>query len=247
MSALLHTNNTNNTIDNYKDIRKRIIPLDVYLTWGTKNLPNKMNERVETLKKQNPQFKYHLFDDNDCREFIKTHFREDVLYAYDHLIPGAYKADLWRYCVLFIKGGIYLDIKLACVNDFKLISLTNKEHFVKDRPANSVYNAFMCCRKGNILLFMAIRQIVANVKSRYYGKTALSPTGPEMLGSIILKYKIPVNIDMTHYHGGGYVLYKKRFVISTEYKEYNDERNVLYRKNDTKRYDKLWASRNIYK
>ena len=30
-------------------------------------------------------------------------------------------------------------------------------------------------------------------------------------------------------------------------KEYNDERNVLYRKNDTKRYDKLWASRNIYK
>ena len=52
---------------------------------------------------------------------------------------------------------------------------------------------------------------------------------------------------MTHYHGGGYVLYKKRFVISTEYKEYNDERNVLYRKNDTKRYDKLWASRNIYK
>ena len=62
MSALLHTNNT---IDNYKDIRKRIIPLDVYLTWGTKNLPNKMNERVETFKKQNPQFKYHLFDDND--------------------------------------------------------------------------------------------------------------------------------------------------------------------------------------
>jgi mannosyltransferase OCH1-like enzyme len=244
MSALLHTNNTR---DNYKDIRKRIIPLDVYLTWGTKNLPNKMNERVETFKKQNPQFKYHLFDDNDCREFIKNHFREDVLYAYDHLIPGAYKADLWRYCVLFINGGIYLDIKLSCVNGFKLIGLTNKEHFVKDRPANSVYNALMCCRKGNILLFMAIRQIVANVKSRYYGKTALSPTGPELLGSIILKYKIPVNIDMTHYHGGGYVIYKKRFVISTEYKEYNHERNVLYRKNDTKRYDKLWASRNIYK
>ena len=82
-----------------------------------------MNERVETLKKQNPQFKYHLFDDNDCREFIKNHFREDVLYAYDHLIPGAYKADLWRYCVLFIKGGIYLDIKYTPLNGFKFINL----------------------------------------------------------------------------------------------------------------------------
>ena len=118
-----------------------VIPLDIYQTWFTKDLPPKMRERVELLKIQNPRFNHHLFDDNDCREFIKTHFQPDVLEAYDTLIPGAYKADLWRLCVLFINGGIYVDIKFCCVNGFKLIELTETEHLAKDRPPNSIYNS----------------------------------------------------------------------------------------------------------
>jgi mannosyltransferase OCH1-like enzyme len=50
-----------------------IIPLDIYQTWSTKDLPPKMRERVEILKSQNPRFNHHLYDDNDCREFIKSH------------------------------------------------------------------------------------------------------------------------------------------------------------------------------
>jgi len=98
-----------------------IIPLAIYQTWSTKDLPPKMRERIELLKSQHPRFTHHLYDDNDCREFIKTHFKPDVLWAYDSLVPGAYKADLWRLCILFINGGIYVDIKMCCVNGFKLI------------------------------------------------------------------------------------------------------------------------------
>ena len=116
----------------FKKDYKSIIPLNIYQTCATKDLTQKMRERLELLKHQNPRFNHHLFDDNDCREFIKTHFKPDVLYAYDMLIPGAYKADLWRLCILFIKGGIYMDIKLCCINGFKLIELTEEEHFVKD-------------------------------------------------------------------------------------------------------------------
>ena len=66
----------------FKKDYKSIIPLNIYQTWATKDLPQKMRERVELLKHQNPRFNHHLFDDNDCREFIKTHFKPDVLYAY---------------------------------------------------------------------------------------------------------------------------------------------------------------------
>jgi mannosyltransferase OCH1-like enzyme len=105
------------------------------------------------LKRQHPQFIHHLFDDNDCREFIKKFFKPNVLHAYDKLIPGAYKADLFRLCILFIKGGIYMDIKLACVNDFSLIELINDNHFVLDRPAyiNGIYNALIVSKKHNLL------------------------------------------------------------------------------------------------
>jgi mannosyltransferase OCH1-like enzyme len=224
-----------------------IIPLDIYQTWSTKDLPPKMSERVELLKSQNPRFKHHLFDDNDCREFIRTHFKPDVLWAYDSLIPGAYKADLWRLCVLFINGGIYLDIKFCCVNGFRLIELTEKEHFVKDRSPCSVYNALMACKRGNFFLFKCIRRIVQNVQNRFYGTTPLSPTGPKMLGSVVIDNTLPINVDLIHYEGGGYIVYKNIFIISTDYPEYNHERTTAYNNGNTQRYDKLWEMRNIYK
>ena len=237
----------NRSYNYFKKYYNSVIPLDIYQTWSTKDLPAKMRERVELIKAQNPRFTHHLYDDNDCREFIQTHFKEDVLDAYDRLIPGAYKADLWRLCVLFINGGIYMDIKFCCVNGFKLIELTEREHFVKDRPHNSIYNALMVCKKGNIFLYKSIRQIVENVKNKYYGLCPLWPTGPKMLWSVMINNKLGINIDMQHYDGGGYIIYKNVFVISTEYPQYNDERNVQNNKINKKRYDKMWEERNIYK
>ena len=108
-----------------------VIPLNIFQTWHTKNLPPLMRNAVNRIKALNPRFKHALYDDVDCREFIKTNFPVNVLNAYDGLIPGAYKADLWRYCILYINGGIYLDIKYNCTNNFKLIALTEKEYFVR--------------------------------------------------------------------------------------------------------------------
>jgi mannosyltransferase OCH1-like enzyme len=208
-----------------------------------------MRERVELLKKQNPKFEHFLFDDNDCREFIKQHFRRDVLNAYDRLIPGAYKADLWRCCcVLFINGGIYVDIKLACTNGFKLIELTEQEHFVKDRPLPlSIYNALMVCKAGNPFLYKCIRAIVNNVNHNYYGNSPLDPTGPILLGNIILQNNLKLNIDMRHHEQGGYIIYKNRFVMTTIYDEYNSERIEIYKKINLERYEKMWDEKRIYK
>jgi hypothetical protein len=58
---------------------------------------------------------HYLFCDADCRNFIAQEYPPDVLMAYDRLIPTAFKADLWRYCVLYKYGGVYLDAKLQGV------------------------------------------------------------------------------------------------------------------------------------
>jgi hypothetical protein len=116
------------------EIKKRIIPLYIYQTWHTKSLPPKMQECVNQLKSANPEFQYHLYDDNECREFIKENYDERVLHAFDSLVPGTFKADLWRYCILYKYGGIYLDIKYQCDEDIKLIDLITKDDdlFVKE-------------------------------------------------------------------------------------------------------------------
>ncbi len=246
-------NNSKNKIHNqpysfFKPYYKSIIPLKIYQTWYTKDLPPKMKENIEYLKLCNPRFEHYLFDDNDCREFIKNNFDIAILNAYDSLIPGAYKADLWRLCVLYINGGIYMDIKLKCINGFKLIELTESEHYVKDRHLPlTIYNALMVCQKNNPFLWKAICKIVFNVQNKFYGEDPLHPTGPLMLGKIILNNKLKLNIDLKHYEGGGYLIYKNIFVISTEYPEYNTERNNTYISINKKRYDIMWNERNIYK
>ena len=238
----------NKKYTHFKNNYNPIMPLKIFQTWHTKNLPPKMRQQVEILKQQNPKFEHYLFDDNDCREFIKEHFDIDVLNAYDNLIPGAYKADLWRLCVLYINGGIYMDIKMRCVNGFKLIELTERNHFVRDRTSQlSIYNAFIACEKNHPFLLLGINKIVTNVKNKYYGTGPLWSTGPEMLGGLIIENTLAINIDLTHYSEGGYVIYKNRFVLSTEYPEYNTERTQTYNSLNTKRYDILWKERKIYK
>ena len=60
---------------------------------------------------------HYLFNDDACREFLAMTFPTDVVYAYDRLIPTAFKADLWRYCILYMFGGVYMDIKYKWNSD----------------------------------------------------------------------------------------------------------------------------------
>ena len=233
------------------------IPLNVYQTWRTKDLPPKMKECVNTLKKNNPEFNYYLYNDNDCRNFIKTYFNNDVLDAYDTLIPGAYKADLWRYCVLYINGGIYLDIKFYTVSPFKLIDLIDKEYFVKDykKSGHGIYNAFMICKKGNTKLKDCINYIVYNVKNRYYSTSTLSITGPLLLRYFFTKSEFD-NLEL--YLGDKknncnkssnccpykHCIYYKNTPILSIYNEYRNITEIGT--NNQPSYDKLWHDRKIY-
>jgi mannosyltransferase OCH1-like enzyme len=236
--------------------KQSVIPLKIFQHWHTKELPPKMNENVLQLQKQNIEFEYYLYDDEDCRLFIKEHFENNVLSAYDSLIPYAYKADFWRYCVLYIYGGIYLDIKYQCMQDFKLIHLTYKEHFVLERPSfwdddtYGIYNALICCKPGNKLLMDTIHSIVENVNNNYYGKNALYPTGPGLLGKLYFKNNTKIQdfeLFYNHYETKttvtNQIIYKK-IVILENYPEYRKEQQE---NNKLPSYHTLWAERLIYK
>ena len=159
---------------------KREIPYNIFQTWHTLDLPFYMHKNVELLKSTNTEFNYYIYDDVMCREFIKSYYDNDTLFAFDSLIPGAYKADLWRYCVLYVYGGIYLDIKYKCVLEFKLSRLLNKEHYVKDYY-DGIYQALLVCLPKNEILMKCIHQIIINVKTKSYLSDALSITGPQLM------------------------------------------------------------------
>jgi hypothetical protein len=168
--------------------KKNVIPLHVYQTWCTKEMPPGMTEAINVLREQNPEFEFHLYDDAECRAFIAQYFPAEVVWAFDSLRPGAYKADLWRYCILYIHGGVYLDCKYVGINGFKFIDYVYGEYLTMDCDGENIYNAFMICRAGNKILLECIFQIIKHVRARFYGKNSLYITGPVMLKKIYEKY-----------------------------------------------------------
>ena len=222
------------------------IPLNIFQTWHTKNLPILMKNNVEHIKQLNPAFTYYLYDDNDCYHFIKDNFDANVLNAFDNLIPGAYKADLWRYCVLYKLGGIYLDIKYRPINNFKFINLCEKEHWVLDVDDNGIYNALMVCKPGNPILLKAINQIVSHVKTKYYGGSCLEPTGPHLLSRYFNESE-KKQFDMNHFY---YENHNYRFIYFNKYivfKSYNGYLQEHAANKKVEHYSVLWGQKNIYK
>jgi len=239
-----------NTLNNFNYPNKKsynpIIPANIFQTWSSKNLPPKMYLAMQTIKKNNPGFKYYLFDDNDCREFIKNHFDSDVLYAFDSLIPGAYKADLWRYCVLYKYGGIYMDVKYYPINNFKLINLLEEEYWVLDANKVGIYNALMVCQSGNELLLRAINDIVKNVKNKFYGTSFLEPTGPRLLSKYFTndeKKKLKIKHVVTGNNDDDKYILFNNIPILRCYTGYLTDRAQYSPK---RHYSELWKEKRIY-
>jgi mannosyltransferase OCH1-like enzyme len=223
------------------------IPLDIYQTWATKDLPPGMISAVIKLKKDNPQFKFHLFDDNDCKKFIKDYFGTKIYDTYENLIPGAYKADLWRYCILYKYGGIYIDIKFH-TNKFNLKQLTdnNNNYFVKDRDGHwekneiGIYNGFMITKPKNHIFLNCINEIVENVKSGTMGINSLYPTGPGLLGKFFKNtdtFLLQFSKDAWH------IEYNGTNILSM-YENYRSEQSQY---ECIPHYTVLWGKKLIYK
>jgi len=231
-----------------KDKYNIVIPPYIFQTWHSKTLPPLMYKATCKLRKLNPRFNYFLYDDNDCREFIKNNYNSDVLNAFDTLIPGAYKADLWRYCILYKYGGIYLDIKYVPTNGFKLINLLEKEHFCLDADCNrNIYNAILVCKSGNEILLNAINKIVEKVNNKSYEGGCLDVTGPGLLAQVCPETKRTEMIDLKH---GFYVNMNNRYITYNGYHILNSYNGYIAESSAFQcvdHYSVLWEKRKIYK
>lgn len=230
------------------------IPLTIYQSWHSNIIPNTMALYIKKLIDMNPEFDYYLYSDENSRLFIKDNFNEDVLNAFDTLIPGAYKSDLWRYCILYVKGGIYLDLKFYCKIPLKNILIYGSTVFVKDRflknmvprEKYNIYNALMVSIPNNIIFKHCIDDIVNSCKLKLYKENPLAVTGPELLGFIVMKYepeKYNDYVKFIHEDGGIVKVINNNIVILGEYSEYRKEQQFFQK---TKRYNELWHERKIY-
>lgn len=89
------------------------IPKILHQTYKTKDVPSEYLDNINQLKRQNPSWEFVLYDDADIVKFIKDYYGDVILDYYNRISPkyGAARADLFRYLLIYKKGGVYLDIK----------------------------------------------------------------------------------------------------------------------------------------
>ena len=233
----------------------QVIPKIIYKTGidDYRNIHDDVYNVFSETIKLNPEFKINYYSDKDSRDFIKNNFESEILLTYDKLIPGAYKADLFRYCILYKNGGIYSDLtqrftipfnKLIDLEKDNLYLVKDIEHYKinGDGYSKGIQISFMASRPGNEIFLKAIKQIVKNVNDKFYGDNPLHPTGPTLFYNILQDYKGEYKIELKETGKNKIVNSKGETVIISKI---NNHQSVILRNRD--HYTTLWRNRRIYK
>ena len=231
------------------------VPLVIYQSWQTNSVPDYMYSCIQKLIATNAEFDYYLYSDNASRLFIEKYFDKEVLNAFDSLKPGAYKSDLWRYCILYKRGGVYLDIKYYSLVPLLPIIEQNPLIYVKDAglgcnnsTCKGLYNAFIVSPPGNSIFKYCIDDILDSCKFKLYRTNYLDITGPCLLARIVNKYNSDNYInELKFYHVSvkfkPVSIYFGDLKIIEAYPEYRHEQRTTAK---TQHYSILWNNRAIY-
>jgi hypothetical protein len=124
----------------------RIVPRIVHQTWFEDVDPDKypnMSRLIESFKQSGWEYKFYT--DDAAGNFLSTHFPAEVRQAYDAIRPGAFKADLFRYCALLIHGGLYADMDIMLEANLDLAVAPDVGFMV---PQDEVRIQQHCCKGG---------------------------------------------------------------------------------------------------
>jgi len=213
-----------------------------------------MKDNIYSLINKNPEFDYYLYSDEESAKYIEENYPDDVLSAFNTLKPGAFKSDLWRYCILYLKGGVYLDIKFTTIEPLKTTIARTPTVFVKDiwpyEPYECFYNGVMISPPNNSVFKECIAEIVDSCKMKLYKTNVLDVTGPCLLGRKLKDVNSYIWNNTKYTYGRDeldgiivdYIMYNDRRIMQS-YVEYRIEQR-LYQK--TEKYGDMWHSKNIY-
>lgn len=214
----------------------------------------------------NPGYTMVWYSSKDCDRFMKKYFIGKVYNAYYKLKPGAYKADLWRLCILYKYGGIYIDsyaVPYVSI-DTMLRGCWNKDssnQFIsvldEKISRSGIHNGFIVATRKHPFLKQGIEDIVYNVENKVYGNSSLDVTGPicllkainKVLGKpLSTRYKQGRNPGFylfELYYGPYQNVYKKDLkILSKKYSFLSYIYAKVLCKTD---YARMWQNKDIYK
>lgn len=239
------------------------IPYILFKT-GPYDLPTNELENIFMVNKSNLNVKKVLYYNNEeCYDFMKK-LPNHIFQAYESLIPAAYKADLWRYCILYKYGGIYGDMTQKFLKYYNVNEENVDMVLVKDIKPYAIQISFMATIPNNKFYKYLIEQVSIDILNKRKGKNSLDITGPNAFYRHFCNYfrikTIPngiftltglnndnykIRIDLKQAPKNIFInIFNKSIVASTKTKEHNKNLVLI---NKLPHYAKLYKQNIIFK
>ena len=161
---------------------------NIFRIWCSKNPIGECGGRrgsnypLDITSKNLPEWNQVIYDDESSLKFIHKYFGEThkICVAYNLLNYGVAKADLMRYLLIYIFGGLYLDMK-SCVtspiekipDDKDLVVSNWGSHWYSKQPHTHLFvngefqNWYIYGRQGAPILAEIIEKVVQNIFDLY--------------------------------------------------------------------------------
>ena len=135
----------------------------------------------EHIKKLNPGCKYHFIDFIEGKKIINNNIpnenlKRKILYCMENYPRWCHKSDLLRYCLLYIYGGVYLDVDLKPLIAFDEMKSKDVDFFTSFGRGGEPYmvnktkiypitsNGILISKKNNPILLDLIYRAINDEK-----------------------------------------------------------------------------------
>jgi len=186
-------------------------------------------DSVQSLLDLNPEMHYFFFDESAILEWMSVRGPEWIR-PFLLLRPGAFRADFFRYCFLYVHGGCYFDHKLFLKRPLRSylassvvargdegappVILLCSDWTGDYRRIDRIYNAILFCSPRSRVLLDAIQRCTHNIEHHLYNNGLFDITGPQLL--VRSYYAFPRECRVLFRHDGYYPLDNLKNCIVTE-------------------------------
>jgi len=129
---------------------------------------------------------YLLFGNEECEQFSRAHASSlptNAVEAWKMIKPGAFKADLFRYAYLYIKGGVYLDVGHVPLLRIRDLLMPNKPFTLAmasewSEGGVGAHQAILMAAPNCRVMRAALELGIQRVETKQKGHSELWITGP---------------------------------------------------------------------
>jgi hypothetical protein len=95
-------------------------------------------------------YTYKLYNLQEIQDYLQTNWDKPYLDLFNSYQRIPHKIDLWRYCILYETGGIYLDADCILLSDIDtLVNNHNMIFVTNDRGVRDIFNGFLATYPRN--------------------------------------------------------------------------------------------------